>query len=224
MKNNLSIMSRFAVVAMAAGGLCLAATAFGQVEKDTAPEPGKVGSMAAVGTKPSKAEKAKMEAENATKTPAKANDKAAKATDKAMGKLDMGDQVFIREAAKGGMMEVEMGKMAAKQGKSPAVQELGRMLVTDHTQANSELMALAKQKGVKVDPKVKMAKIGDANFDSEFLTMAMQDHQKDIAMFERQAKNGKDAETKAWAKKTLPTLKKHMKMVKKAQGSMKKAG
>ncbi len=37
-----------------------------------------------------------------------------KAADKAMGKPDMGDQGFIQEAAKGGMMEVEMGKMATE--------------------------------------------------------------------------------------------------------------
>ncbi len=78
MKNNLSIMSRLAVIAMASGGLCLAHVASGQTT-DVTPEPGRVGSMAGVGAKPSKAEQARMDAEKAGKTA----DKAAKTRESA---------------------------------------------------------------------------------------------------------------------------------------------
>ncbi len=98
------------------------------------------------------------------------------------------------------------------------------MLVTDHTQANNELMALAKQKGVKINAKVKPMAMSKDNFDSAFLTEAMKDHEKDIAAFEKEAKSGKDPETKAWAKKMLPTLKKHLKAVKKAHERLDEEG
>lgn len=221
MKNHLSLISRFAVVALATGGLCFADAAYGQKKEAAAgiapPEPGRVGSMAPVGTKPSKAELAKMEAEKAAQ-----NGKApAKDAKMAMGTLDQQDQTFIMEAAKGSMMEVEMGKMAVKMGKSPEVKNVGKTLVTDHTRANGELMALAKAKGVKLPPAPKMPKMSADNFDSAFLTQAMQDHQKDIAAYERAAKNSKDPEVKAWAKKMVPVLKGHMNAVKKAMGSSK---
>ncbi len=173
--------------------------------------------MSAVGTKPSKAEKAKMEAEKAA-----SNGKTPMKSDKmAMAKLDQQDQTFLMEAAKGGMMEVEMGKMAAKMGKSADVKNLGKTLVNDHSRANGELKALAKAKGVNLPAASKMQKMGADNFDSMFLTAAMKDHQKDIAMFERAAKSSKDAEVKAWAKKMVPVLKGHMSAVKKAMGSAK---
>src|SRR6476660_2826914 len=58
------------------------------------------------------------------------------------------DKSFMKDAAKGGMMEVEMGKMAQQKGKSADVKKIGGMMVTDHTKANNELMGIAKKKGV----------------------------------------------------------------------------
>ena len=125
------------------------------------------------------------------------------------------------EAAKSGMMEVEMGKMAAKMGQSPEVQKIGKMIAAEHSKANNELMGLAKAKGVKLEPARKPANMSKDNFDSAYLTATMKAHQQDIAAFEREAKNGKDADTKGWAKKMLPALKQHLQAIKKAQGSMK---
>ncbi len=181
--------------------------------------------MAPVGLKPSKAELAKMEAEKAAKDgqtkPADAKPTAATKTTTAA--LDPKDQAFLMEAAKDGMMEVEMGKMATKQGKSDEVKKIGKMMVADHSKANKELMALAKAKGVKLPGPAKMAKMSDDNFDSAYLDQMVKDHQKDIAEFERAAKNSKDAEVKSWAAKMVPALKQHLAAVKKAQSSMKKA-
>lgn len=178
------------------------------------PAAGRVGSMSATAPKPSKAELAKMEAEKAGK-PAAAGAKTAPA------QLDAQDRTFLMEAAKAGMMEVEMGKMATKQGKSAEVRNIGKTLMADHAKANSELMALAKAKGVKLPGAPKVQKMSDANFDSAFLTHAMKDHEKDIAMYERAAKTSKDPEIKAWARKMVSALKSHLKAVKKAQGSIK---
>jgi putative membrane protein len=58
------------------------------------------------------------------------------------------DKAFMKEAAKGGMMEVEMGKTAQQKGKSPEVKKIGSTMVADHTKANNELMGIAKKKGV----------------------------------------------------------------------------
>ena len=58
------------------------------------------------------------------------------------------DRKFMMDAAKGGMMEVNAGKLALKSGSSAATKSFGQRLIDDHTKANNELMALAKQKGV----------------------------------------------------------------------------
>ncbi len=139
--------------------------------------------------------------------------------------LSSSDKDFMMDAAKGGMMEVNMGKMAEKQGKSADVKKIGRTMVTDHTKANNQLMALAKKKGVMLDKNPSMdEKMSGANFDEEYLETMAKGHEKDITAFENEAKNGSDADVKAFANKTLPVIKKHLKMVQDAQGKMGKKG
>ena len=47
-------------------------------------------------------------------------------------------------------------------------------------------------------------------FDREYARMMVEDHQKDIAAFEREASSGSDPDVKAFAMETLPTLRAHL--------------
>jgi predicted outer membrane protein len=60
-------------------------------------------------------------------------------------------QQFIRKAALGGHMEVEMGQLAQQKGQSSEVKNLGATLVRDHTQANQKLEQLASSKNITLD-------------------------------------------------------------------------
>jgi len=139
-------------------------------------------------------------------------------------KLSAQDRKFMMDAAKGGMMEVNAGKLALKNGSSAATKSYGQRLIDDHTQANNELMALAKQKGVTLPsdtgavPKGLNGRMGP-DFDREFARLAVSDHQKDIAEFEKEANSGTDPDVKAWASKTLPTLHSHLDAAKGLTGS-----
>lgn len=232
MKNQLSLFSRFAVVTVAAGALTCAGTTFGQdtyasppktdtetATSTTAPATGAAAQEKAftpaggVGAKPSKAELAKQKAMGANKN---ATGAVAVATN---------DQQFMTMAAKDGMKEVHMGQMAVKSGQSDEVKKLGSRIVADHTKANTQLMSIATKKGVKLDTRHsmdKMSKKDMENFDQSWLAMMVLDHEKDIAMYDKQAKTGTDPELKSYASKTLPVLKNHLKMVKAAQGKMAK--
>lgn len=138
------------------------------------------------------------------------------------GTLDRKDRDFMMTAAKGGMMEVHMGEMAQKMGQSADVKKIGARMVADHTKVNGQLMALASSKGVKLDTRHKMDKMDSANFDQMYLDQMVKDHNKDIADFQTEAKNGMDPELKSFAAKNLPTLQSHLKMVKDAQAKMMK--
>jgi putative membrane protein len=132
------------------------------------------------------------------------------------------DKSFMKEAAKGGMMEVDMGKMAQQKGKSPDVKKIGGRMVADHSKANAELMAIAKKKGVDLSKeKAKMEHLNDANFDKEYVNAMVKDHEKDLTEFQAEAKNGTDADVKAFASKTSGVIKKHLEMVKAAQAKLK---
>src|SRR5262245_56588503 len=64
------------------------------------------------------------------------------------GALSAQDQKFVREAAQGGMMEVQLGELAQQNGASTEVKDFGRRMVQDHTQANDRLKTVATDKGI----------------------------------------------------------------------------
>lgn len=142
-----------------------------------------------------------------------------------------GDKDFVLEAASGGLMEVELGKMAATNAASAKVKEFGRMMVTDHTKANTELKAVAGKKSITVPaaPAEKQQQHIDdmntkkgADFDKAYVDLMVDDHKEDVSKFEDEAKNGKDPDVKAFASKTLPVLNKHLTHIKMLQDGMKK--
>ena len=126
---------------------------------------------------------------------------------------------FMTKAASGGMMEVELGKMAQQQAQNQQVKDFGTMMVTDHTKANNELKALAASKNIILPDtmgEAHMDHVEDlrdnkgAEFDEAYMDLMVSDHKEDVEMFEDAANNLQDAEAKAFAAKTLPVLQKHM--------------
>lgn len=137
---------------------------------------------------------------------------------------------FMRDAAQGGMAEVKMGELAGSKAQNAEVKQFGQRMVTDHSKANDELKAVAAKKSVTLPTEVnakqmedmsKLQKLSGAEFDKEYVKMMVEDHEKDVADFQKQAETGTDADAKAFAAKTLPTLKEHLQMIKAIQGKMK---
>ncbi|HKY01689.1 MAG TPA: DUF4142 domain-containing protein [Burkholderiales bacterium] len=135
-------------------------------------------------------------------------------------KLDRDTEKFFKEAAIGGIAEVEAGKLAAQKGSSADVKQFGEMMVKDHSGANAKLKDLAAKKNVtlpaELDDKHKraaenLAKKQGADFDKAYADQMVKDHKKTIDLFEGEAKRGKDADVKAFAEATLPTLREHLK-------------
>jgi putative membrane protein len=144
------------------------------------------------------------------------------------GSLDKKDREFIEKAAAGGMQEVEVGKLAESKAQNADVKSFGSMLNTDHSAANQELMSLAQKKGVTVPstlPKKEQKKVDKLakakDFDKEFIHDGVEDHKHDIKEFEKEAKDGKDPDVKAFAQKTLPVLQKHLARAEELDKSMK---
>lgn len=143
------------------------------------------------------------------------------------GKLDSADQKFVEKAAAGGMLEVQAGQMAETKAQSPEVKSFGAMLVKDHSAANDELKTLAQNKGVTLPTTLPKHEQGELdkmskakNFDQEFVKENVKDHKKDIKEFEKESKDAKDPDVKAFAAKTLPTLQMHLQKAEDLEKSM----
>ena len=142
------------------------------------------------------------------------------------------DKAFVKEAAIGGMAEVELGTLAKEKASSPDVKQFGDRMVTDHSKANDELKQWAQQKNVtlptEVDAKSKathdrLAKLSGDAFDKAYMADMVSDHIKDVAAFKRESTGAKDPDLKAWAGKTLPTLQDHLKQAKDVQAKVGKS-
>ena len=141
-------------------------------------------------------------------------------------KTSQEDADFVREAALGGMMEVQLGKTAQDRAVKPQVKEFGRHMQTDHSKANDELKKIAAKKGIKLPtalegkPKAtfdKLAKLKGDEFDREYINAMVDDHKQDIEKFQQESDKGKDPDLKKFAQDQLPTLKKHLALAEQTQ-------
>lgn len=136
----------------------------------------------------------------------------------AAAKVSRGDRNFFITAAEDGIAEVELGKLAQQKGGSEQVKGFGTQMVTDHSKAGDELKALAASKGVTLPSTPgkhqkdidKLAKKSGAEFDRDYARHMVDAHKKAVSLFEKTAKAGDDADVKALAGKTLPTLQQHL--------------
>ena len=103
--------------------------------------------------------------------------------------------------------------------------EFGARMVADHGRANSELKSIAGKKGIQLPTELnseqksemdKLSKMSGAEFDKEYMSAMLKDHETDVKDFDTQAKEGNDPEIKAFAGKTLPTLQQHLQMAQQA--------
>ena len=115
-------------------------------------------------------------------------------------------------------MEVEWGKLAGQNGQNPDVKKFGSRMVTDHSKANSELMALAKEEGVTL-PSAKSP--GKWKSDKDYMDMMMKDHQADLAEFQKEAQSGTDPDLKAFAAKYSKVVQQHLDLAKQTQSKLK---
>lgn len=129
-------------------------------------------------------------------------------------------QAFVTKAAQAGLAEVELAKLAATSSGNEAVKSFATRMLNDHGKANTELTAIARQKGLTVpaqpDPshaqlvQAMKGKSG-ADFDSAYAMHMVMDHIEAVALFEANS-TSKDAELAAFAGRTLPVLREHKRL------------
>jgi putative membrane protein len=146
---------------------------------------------------------------------------AARAETKPTGEgssLSAKDKTFMKKAAKGGTMEVAMGKMAEQNAQSEDVKSFGKRMVTDHSKANDELKSIASKKGVQLPSKEHSRKWTS---DKAYMDMMVKDHEKDLAEFKEEASSGSDPDVKKFADDTAKMVQEHLDLAKETQGKLK---
>jgi putative membrane protein len=139
----------------------------------------------------------------------------------ASAELSSADRNFAAKAASGGLAEVQAAQIAQQKAESPQVKTFAGRMITDHTQANSDLQQIAQQENLTLPSEPskqersatqRMGGLSGAAFDRTYAQEEVRDHQQDVALFQQEANSGRDPALKEFAQKTLPTLRQHLQM------------
>jgi putative membrane protein len=143
----------------------------------------------------------------------------------------MSDTAFAKNADQGGMAEIKLGQLAEERGSSPAVTDFGERMITDHGKADDSLKSTASVDKITLPSQIsardeatynRLSKLSGTAFDRAYARDMVRDHETDVALFQREAKDGKDAYVKTFASETLPTLQSHLKQAREMLQSVSK--
>lgn len=129
-------------------------------------------------------------------------------------------QNFATEASAAGMAEIDAAKLALKKSQSTDVKTFAQHIIDDHTKANTELKAIARNQKLELSDspsvmnqaKAKVLDVRDESFDAAYANNQVSAHEDAVKLFTDAANNSADTQIKAFAQKTLPVLQQHLEM------------
>ncbi len=143
--------------------------------------------------------------------------------------LSQQDMSFLKDAAQGGMAEVELGKLAQNNAQDDQVKQFGAKMVQDHSAANNQLAQIASSKGLQLPQQIdrkdeqqqaRLAKLRGTEFDRAYMAAMVKDHDKDAKAFRQEAQAGTDPDLKRFARQTLATIEQHDKLAQNIDSSL----
>ena len=137
------------------------------------------------------------------------------------------DREWVADQLEDGDREVRLGRLAQEKGSDAAVRQYGEMMVEHHTMAGTELKRVADRHGIAAadDDRgendrdfERLSALNGAEFDRAYLETMVEDHEDALDEIERKAgdpgSSDEHADVKAWADKTLPTVRDHLERAK----------
>ncbi len=136
-------------------------------------------------------------------------------------------EIFVEKATLSGLFEVEASKLALTRSSNPQVRDFAQRMVTDHNAAGVELTRIVSNKTLSIplpmlldaDHLAKLKKLqkeSDKKFDGAYGLSMSEGHDEAVSVFTlAAAETLVDADLRAYASKTLPTLQSHHELTRK---------
>lgn len=194
----------------------IAGTSFAQQNSSTM----NTGSTTTVG-KESKAEFDRMNQKGAA---------AVSAVPATAAKLSSADQNLMMQVAKGGMMQLEVSKIAAQKASNAEVRQLAQAEVDEQTGLSAKLQEIATAKGITLPTTpdaetqatlTKLQSMTGMSFDRMYVTESgVKGHEKLDKVMSTVHSSASDASLKGVAKAAHPLVKAHLKVAREIMGKM----
>jgi putative membrane protein len=146
------------------------------------------------------------------------------------------DRGFVEDQLALGTAEIELGRLAQQRGQHADVKEFGAVMVEHHQKAADELRPIANQfttgeaaartpdAGDHKDLMEELSSLSGRDFDRKYIQEMIDDHEEGIDDLEGKAENASSPEVKAWAAKTLPTMRQHLERARTIKETLDRAG
>ncbi len=141
------------------------------------------------------------------------------------------DTDFLQEQIAVAEKEVGLARLAPKRATRPALREFADRLARDHQQAADELRqiagrqkvdALAENEQLKTEGE-RLSRLSGHEFEREFLDEIIADLEDAVGDLEGAGKTH-NSETREWATKTLPTVRRQLEEARKLRNSVRQRG
>ena len=139
------------------------------------------------------------------------------------------DRLFVTLAGQSGLAEVQLARLALDKARSDAVKRFARRMQDDHSQANQQLAAAARQAGLAVPTQPsadhqaehdRLARLDGAAFDAAYLQAQLIEHQKATQVLQWEMGSGQFPPLQRHSAATLPAVLDHLQEVQRLLGEV----
>lgn len=137
-------------------------------------------------------------------------------------KLSSADQVLMMEVAKGGMVQLELGKVAVEKASNEELRQLAQAEVDEQTGLSAKLKEIAQAKGITLPSApdaetqtniAKMQAMSGMSFDRAYVAESgVKGHEKLDAVMSKVKSNASDGNLKSVAQAAHPLVKTYLKV------------
>jgi putative membrane protein len=138
------------------------------------------------------------------------------------------DSVFIQKAGSAGLLQVKLGKLAEKKGTSSAVAAFGKRMVAHYSKVNEELKSAAKEAAfpapvlLRQDQQIfdRFNGTGRSSFDKAYMAEMVEQHSKEVRLFQQESAEGRVQSLKQLASRMLPEIEQRLSLARQTAGSV----
>ena len=146
-------------------------------------------------------------------TPVAAQPRRAMAPDRAT-------MTYVASAGAGDMYEIQSSQIAVRRARDPRVRAFATMLVTDHQRTTQQVLAAARESGMRPGPAMlapaqrqmirQLERAGPMQFDRLYLAQQIPAHQQALVLHQRYARTGNAPALRRVASGAVPVVQEHL--------------
>ena len=134
------------------------------------------------------------------------------------------DARFLQDAFASCSWKLAIGNLALRQAASKETKEFTELMITDQGQIYRDLKKLSNYKGIKLSEDIDivrqntitfMSKEYGAAFDRGYISLMIDEHQRDVVLYRNETEKGRDDDIKAFADKFIKRLEEFVGMARK---------